>query len=157
MLLDPFARPLSFPIRTLRRIRFNYPVKTKRLQIWYNIFYGAIMAKQQKVLKVKETEVHLVTKDEQDYISLTDMVRPFGDESMIQNWMRNRDTIEFLGLWEHLHNPNFKPLEFEGFKNAAGSNRFLEEIGGRPIPQCHNYLHVSILHPRFFFFYKIFH
>lgn len=82
------------------------------------------MAKRQKVLKVKETEVHLVTKDEQDYISLTDMVRPFGDESMIQNWMRNRDTIEFLGIWEHLHNPNFKPLEFEGFKNAAGSNRF---------------------------------
>jgi hypothetical protein len=75
---------------------------------------------RQKVLKVKETEVHLVTKDEQDYISLTDMVRPFGDESMIQNWMRNRDTIEFLGLWEHLHNPNFKPLEFEGFNNGIG-------------------------------------
>ena len=82
------------------------------------------MANKQKVLKVKETEVHLVTKDEQDYISLTDMVRPFGDDSMIQNWMRNRDTIEFLGIWEQLHNPNFKPLEFEGFKKEAGLNAF---------------------------------
>jgi hypothetical protein len=82
------------------------------------------MAQKQKILNVKETKVHLVTKDEQDYISLTDMVKSFGDESMIQNWMRNRDTIEFLGIWEQLHNPNFKPLEFEGFKNEAGSNRF---------------------------------
>ena len=77
------------------------------------------MTKSQKVLNVKETKVHLVTKDEQDYIFLTDMVKSFGDESMIQNWMRNRDTIEFLGIWEQLHNPNFKPLEFEGFKNEA--------------------------------------
>jgi hypothetical protein len=92
--------------------------------MWYNSLYGAIMAKMQKILNVKETKVHLVTKDEQDYISLTDMVKSFGDESMIQNWMRNRDTIEFLGIWEQLHNPNFKPLEFEGFKNEAGSNRF---------------------------------
>jgi hypothetical protein len=82
------------------------------------------MAKKSKVLNVKETKVHLVTRDEQDYISLTDMVKSFGDESMIQNWMRNRDTIEFLGIWEQLHNPDFKPLEFEGFKNEAGSNRF---------------------------------
>ena len=82
------------------------------------------MAKTQSVLNVKETKVHLVTIDEQDYISLTDMVKPFGDESMIQNWMRNRDTLEFMGIWEQLHNPNFKPLEFEGFKNEAGSNRF---------------------------------
>jgi hypothetical protein len=82
------------------------------------------MGKKQKVLKVKETKIHLITKDEQDYISLTDMVKSFGDDSMIQNWMRNRDTIEFLGIWEILHNPNFKPLEFEGFKNEAGSNRF---------------------------------
>jgi hypothetical protein len=58
------------------------------------------MTKEKKVLNVKETKVHLITKDEQDYISLTDMVKSFGDESMIQNWMRNRDTIEFLGLWE---------------------------------------------------------
>jgi hypothetical protein len=50
------------------------------------------MAKKQEVLNVKETKAHLVTKDGQDYISLTDMVKSFGDESMIRNWMRNRDT-----------------------------------------------------------------
>lgn len=43
---------------------------------------------------------------------------------VIQNWLRNKDTIEFLGLWELLNNPNFNPVEFEGFKNAAGSHRF---------------------------------
>jgi hypothetical protein len=85
------------------------------------------MAKKHKVLNVKETKIHLITKDEQDYISLTDMVKSFGDESMIQNWMRNRDTIEFLGIWEQLHNPNFNPLDFEGFKNEAGSNRFFRK------------------------------
>ena len=44
--------------------------------------------------------------------------------AVIQNWMRNRDVIEFLGLWERLHNPDFKPLEFEGFKKQAGANAF---------------------------------
>lgn len=43
---------------------------------------------------------------------------------VIQNWMRNRDVIEFLGLWERLHNPDFNPLEFEEFKKRAGSNAF---------------------------------
>ncbi len=44
--------------------------------------------------------------------------------AVIQNWMRNRDVIEFLGLWEKLHNPNFKPLEFEGFRKQAGTKAF---------------------------------
>ena len=92
--------------------------------MWYNSLDGLIMGKKQKVVNGKETKNHLVTKDEQDYISLTDMMKSFGDDSMIQNWMRNRYTIEFLGIWEQLHNPNFKHLEFEGFKNEAGSNRF---------------------------------
>ncbi len=43
---------------------------------------------------------------------------------IIQNWLRNRDTIEYLGLWESLYNPDFKPLEFEGFRQQAGLNRF---------------------------------
>ena len=43
---------------------------------------------------------------------------------IIRNWLRNRNTIEFLGLWEHLHNPNFKPVEFDGFKKEAGLNSF---------------------------------
>ena len=45
----------------------------------------------------------------------TDMVKRFGDESILYNWMRNRNTIEFLGIWEQIYNPHFKPLEFERF------------------------------------------
>lgn len=61
-----------------------------------------------------------------DYISLTDIARYKSEDpaATIQNWMRSRDVIEFLGLWETLHNPKFKPLEFEGFKAKAGSNAF---------------------------------
>ena len=61
-----------------------------------------------------------------DYISLTDIARYKSDEptAVIANWMRNKDTIEFLGLWETLYNPAFKPIEFEGFKNQAGANAF---------------------------------
>lgn len=61
-----------------------------------------------------------------DYISLTDIAKYKSEDpaATIQNWMRSCDVIEFLGLWETLHNPNFKPLEFEGFKTRAGSNAF---------------------------------
>src|SRR3990170_3105504 len=73
---------------------------------------------------VKGTEVSITSRHEQDYISLTDMVKRFGDESILYNWLRNRNTIEFLGIWEQLYNPVFKPLEFERFRNQAGLNRF---------------------------------
>lgn len=64
--------------------------------------------------------------NENDYISLTDIARYKSDDptATIQNWMRNKDTIEFLGLWEQLNNPTFKPIEFEGFKIQAGANAF---------------------------------
>jgi len=59
-------------------------------------------------------------------LSLTDIARYKSDDpaAVIQNWMRNRDVLEFLGLWEKLHNDNFKPLEFEGFRKQAGANAF---------------------------------
>jgi hypothetical protein len=72
-------------------------------------------------------EIGIYTTDfENEYISLTDIARYKSNEpaSVIQNWMRNRDVIEFIGLWETLHNKDFKPLEFEGFKNEAGANAF---------------------------------
>ncbi len=72
-------------------------------------------------------EIGIYTTDfENEFISLTDIAKYKSDDptAVIQNWMRNRDVIEFLGLWETLHNPDFKPLEFEGFKNAAGANAF---------------------------------
>lgn len=60
----------------------------------------------------------------EDYISLTDMVKNFGDDVMIYQWMRNRNTVEFIGVWEQLHNPNFKGLEFDTFRKQAGLNSF---------------------------------
>ena len=82
---------------------------------------------------IKETlhangiDIGIYTQDFQnEFISLTDIARYKSDEptAVIQNWMRNRDVIEFLGLWEKLHNPDFKPLEFEGFRKQAGANAF---------------------------------
>jgi hypothetical protein len=64
--------------------------------------------------------------DANDFISLTDIAKYKSDDptATIQNWLRNKDVIEFLGLWEQLNNPAFNPLEFEVFRNAAGSNAF---------------------------------
>lgn len=77
-------------------------------------------------IKVINTEVTVVLINNSDYISITDIAKHKTDDtsSTIGNWMRNRNTIEFLGLWETLYNPNFKPLEFEGFKKEAGLNAF---------------------------------
>lgn len=78
-------------------------------------------------IHAKGLEISIYTNDfKNEYISLTDIARYKSDDptAVIQNWMRNRDVLEFLGLWEGLHNPNFKPLEFEGFRNQAGANAF---------------------------------
>lgn len=78
-------------------------------------------------IHAKGTEIAVLSSgNEDDYISLTDIARYKSDDpaATIQNWMRSRDVIEFLGLWEELNNPEFKPLEFEGFKARAGANAF---------------------------------
>ncbi len=77
-----------------------------------------------RIITVKGAEVAIATRHEQDYISLTDMLRHFGDDSILYNWLRNRNTIEFLGIWEQLYNPDFKPIEFDRFKSQAGLNSF---------------------------------
>ncbi len=67
-------------------------------------------------------------RNEDDYMSLTDIAKYKNPESpadVIKNWMRNKSTIEFLGLWEQINNPDFKPVEFDQFKNEAGSNAFV--------------------------------
>ena len=72
-------------------------------------------------------DIGIYTEDfENEFISLTDIARYKSDDptAVIQNWLRNRDVIDFLGLWEKLHNSNFKPLEFEGFRKQAGTNAF---------------------------------
>jgi len=76
---------------------------------------------------VKGISISLIKKDSKDYISLTDIAKyknKGNPNVLILNWLRNKNTIAFLGLWEQLNNPNFKPVEFEGFKNKAGSKNF---------------------------------
>jgi hypothetical protein len=77
-------------------------------------------------ITVQKTNVTIVTVNENDYISLTDIAKYKSEEpaTVIGNWMRNRNTIEYLGLWENLYNPKFNPIEFEGFKKDAGLNAF---------------------------------
>jgi hypothetical protein len=87
------------------------------------------MSKKEKAtIEVKGTSITILTRKKDDYISLTDIAKykePDRSDHIIHNWMRNRNTIEFLGIWEQLHNPDFKPLEFEGFRNSAGLNSFV--------------------------------
>ena len=79
------------------------------------------------VIHAKNTEITVLSMTgEEDYISLTDIARYVSDEpkDVVKNWLRNRETISFLGLWEQLNNPNFKGVEFDSFKMQAGSNAF---------------------------------
>lgn len=81
-----------------------------------------------KKIIVKNIEIITFKKNGSDYISLTDIARYKGvveSDDVIKNWMRNRSTVEFLGLWEKLNNPIFKPVEFDGFRSESGSNSFV--------------------------------
>jgi len=82
---------------------------------------------QKDIIHAKGIDIGIYTEDYQnEYLSLTDIARYKSDDptAVIQNWMRGRDVIEFLGLWESLHNSNFNPIEFEGFRSQAGANAF---------------------------------
>ena len=79
------------------------------------------MAKK-NIITVKDANIRTMNVNGVDYICITDIARQKNDidpNGVIGNWMRNRNTIEFLGLWETLYNPNFNPLEFEGIRNQA--------------------------------------
>lgn len=70
-----------------------------------------------KSVVVQGVEIHVMSKDDEDYISLTDMVTTFeGGSTLIESWLRNKHTVEFLGVWERLNNPRFNSPEFEGIK-----------------------------------------
>ncbi len=78
-------------------------------------------------ITVLSKEITVQSRHEVDYISLTDIARyknEEGTDDLIRNWLRNRNTLEFLGIWEHLNNPDFKPVEFDGFRRQAGLNSF---------------------------------
>lgn len=84
--------------------------------------------KNNSKISVKDISITVNRLNEHDYISLTDIAR-YKDQKrtdyVIQNWLRNRNTIEFLGIWEQLNNPNFNPIEFDGFRKQAGLNSFI--------------------------------
>jgi len=77
-----------------------------------------------KSIEVKGKAITILRVGDQDYISLTDMVLGFCDDTMIYSWILNRNTLEFIGIWEELYNPDFKGHEFETFKSQAGLKTF---------------------------------
>ena len=79
-------------------------------------------------IKVKDIDLTIIKINNEDFICITDLARYKNAEhtdDVIKNWLRNRNTIELLGLWECLHNPNFKPVVFDGFRKEAGLNSFV--------------------------------
>ena len=87
------------------------------------------MSKSQKsTIDVRGAAITILSQQEQDFICLTDITRfknPERSDDLVRNWLRNRNTVEFLGVWERLNNPGFNPIEFDGIKIQAGLNSFV--------------------------------
>jgi hypothetical protein len=84
--------------------------------------------RNKKIINVKGKQIEVFLNDNKDFISLTDIAKyknPFFPADVVKNWMRTKSTIEFLGLWENINNPNFKLVEIDQFKKEAGSNHFV--------------------------------
>ena len=106
-------------------------------------------------ITVMNTNITVINYSDHDYISLTDMASAKDGDSraadVIKNWIRNRYTIEFLGTWEMIHNPNFKVVEFDHFRMQAGLPSFVSEytananIGGYKQPQIVEVILTNIL------------
>jgi len=87
------------------------------------------MISKNNKINVQGSEITIFQSKEQDYISLTDMVKGRDNGlALIEKWLRNKNTIEFLGIWEEVYNPDFNSTEFEGIKNQAGLNRFILSV-----------------------------
>ncbi len=83
--------------------------------------------KTNKIVQVLDTEVKIKRIEQSDFICITDIAKsknPEHPDDLIRNWLRNRNTLELLGIWEQLHNPEFNPVEFDGIKKQAGLNSF---------------------------------
>ena len=91
------------------------------------------MSKKHKKIEVKGLSIAVFQSDNDDYISLTDIAKSKDNDSraagIIKNWIRNRGTIEFIGTWEQLHNPDFKVVEFDHFRMNAGLTSFVLSPG----------------------------
>ena len=82
------------------------------------------MKQKTSVIEVQGTAITIISQKDKDYISLTDMSKKFGGDDLIYSWMRNRNSFEFLGIWEQINNRDFKGGEFETFKKQVGLNNF---------------------------------
>ena len=103
----------------------HYLAITSNLQKQFYKRLTPIMSKNKKItINVQGTDIVVFSQGEEDFISLTDMARAFGDDNLIYSWMRNRNTLEFIGIWEQMNNPDFKGGEFETFRTQAGLNSF---------------------------------
>jgi len=82
-----------------------------------------------EIIDVQGKSITIISVHKEDYISLTDMVKDIDNGlALIEKWLRNKNTIEFLGIWEEMYNPGFNSPEFEGIKNQAGLNRFILSV-----------------------------
>ena len=79
-------------------------------------------------IKVKDTEVTVMQINNEDYICITDMIRAKDGEFFVSDWLRNRNTLEYIGIWEQVYNPNFNYGEFAIIKSQAGSNNFVLSV-----------------------------
>lgn len=83
-----------------------------------------------RILQVKQSEITIISQQNTDYISLTDMTVTFREGSgLISKWITNKNTIEYLGVWERINNPNFNYPEFGVIGQEAGTNRFIMSVG----------------------------
>lgn len=86
-----------------------------------------MVKKKKSTITVEGLNVTLIAEHGQDYISITDIAKKVNERTdiVITNWLRNRNTVEFLGVWEQLNNVNFNPIEFDGIRNQTGLNTFI--------------------------------
>src|SRR3990167_3442836 len=92
------------------------------------LIYSLKLENTMNKITVLDKDIELFTLNKEDYICLTDIARYKNQDrsdDIIKNWLRNRNTIEFLGMWEKINNSNFNPVEFDGFRKQAGLNSFI--------------------------------
>src|SRR5699024_11906691 len=83
-----------------------------------------------RILQVKESAIKVINQKETDFISLTDMTKGFSEGSgLIGKWITNKNTLEYLGIWEKVNNPDFNYPEFGVIEQGAGVNRFIMSVG----------------------------
>ena len=80
--------------------------------------------KKTKKIRVEDTEITIISVNDEDYISLTDMLKAKDGDFFISDWLRNRNTVEFLGIWERIYNPDFNYGEYAIIRNQAGPNNY---------------------------------